>query len=104
GGDLERGARARRRLEEEVDDGLAAQRRHLLERPVEDLEEGLGEVEDGGDVLGRERLDAEQVPVRGGGHQAGVRARKTTRSSGSPPSRSITRTDSSRVVWMVAPA
>ena len=32
--DLERGARARARLVEQVDDGLAAQRRHLLDRPL----------------------------------------------------------------------
>ena len=45
-GDLERRARPRARLEEQVDDGPAAQRRHLLDRPRADLLHRLGGVED----------------------------------------------------------
>ena len=45
-GDLERRPRARARLVEQVDDGLAAQRRHLLDRPLADLAHRLGGVED----------------------------------------------------------
>ena len=45
-GDLERRARARARLEEQVDDRLAAQRRHLLDRARADLLHRLGGVED----------------------------------------------------------
>ena len=58
GGDLERRARARRRLEEEVDDRLAAQGRHLLDRPLVDLEEPVAEIEQHGDLRG-----AEQTPI-----------------------------------------
>ena len=60
-GDLERGARARARLEEQVDHGLAAQRRHLLDRPRADLLHRLGGVEHERDLLGRQVGDAEQV-------------------------------------------
>ena len=53
-GELEGDARARRRLEEEVDDRLAAQRRHLLDRPLGDFLERLGGVEDRGGSASRE--------------------------------------------------
>jgi hypothetical protein len=52
GRDLEARARARRGLEEEVDDGAPAQRRHLLDGPGVDLEEGLGQVDDLQDLVG----------------------------------------------------
>ena len=52
GRDLERRARARRRFEKQVDDGLAAQGRHLLDGPIGDLQEALAEVEDRRDFLG----------------------------------------------------
>ena len=43
--DFKRGAGARARLEEQVDDGLAAQRRHLLDRPRADFLHRLGGVQ-----------------------------------------------------------
>ena len=65
GRDLERRAGAGRGLEEQVDDRLAPQGRHLLDRPLGDLEEALAEVEDGASApSARERLDAQQVAVR----------------------------------------
>ena len=61
-GDLERRARARARLEEQVDDRLAAQRRHLLDRPLADLAHRLGGVEDQRrSRRGVEVGDAEQI-------------------------------------------
>ncbi len=51
GRNLERGAGARRRLQEQVDDRLAAQGGHLLDGPIRDLQEALAQVEDGGDLL-----------------------------------------------------
>ena len=47
-GNLERRARPRARLVEQVDDGLAAQRRHFLDRPLADLAHRFGGVEDRG--------------------------------------------------------
>ena len=60
-GDLERRAGARARLEEQVDDGAAAQRRHLLDGAPADFLHRLGGVEDEHDLLGAEIGDAEQV-------------------------------------------
>ncbi len=48
-------------LEEEVDDGAAAQRRQLLDAALVDLLEGVRGVEDQRDVLGREVLDVDDV-------------------------------------------
>ena len=72
--DLERRARARRGLVEEVDDRLAAQGRDLLDRPVQDLLEAVRGVEDGLDVAGLEGLDAQQVAVREAAHRRRLRA------------------------------
>ncbi len=74
---------------------LPAQRRHLLDRALVDLEEPLAEVEDRLDLGRRQRLDAEQVTVSERAHAG--RSRSTTR-SGSPRSDSMTRTDSRAVV------
>src|SRR5262249_37589799 len=60
-GDLERGPRPRARLVEQVDDGLAAQGRHLLDRPLADLAHRLGGVEDQEDLVGGEVVDAEEI-------------------------------------------
>ena len=60
-GDLERRARARARLEEQVDDRLAAQRRHFLDRPLADLPHRFGGVEHAVDLVAREVGDAEQI-------------------------------------------
>ena len=90
-GDLERRARARAGLEEEVDDRLAAQRRHLLDRPGADLLHRLGGVEDQHDLLGRQLGDAEQVlaaqPCRG---------RRRLHACCMPPHASFSMTTSSR--------
>ncbi len=53
--------RARGRLEEEIDDRRAAQRRHLLDRALADFLERLGGVENEFDLLAAERLEAEQI-------------------------------------------
>ena len=60
-GDLERGAGAGARLEEQVHDGVPAQGRHLLDRPRADLLHGLGGVENQQDLVGRQVADAQQV-------------------------------------------
>ena len=60
-GELERDAGAGGRLEEQIDDGLAAERRHLLDRPLADFLERLGGVENEPDLLGAQRLEPEQV-------------------------------------------
>src|SRR5204863_6214351 len=59
--DLERGARARARLVEHVDDGLAAQRRHFLDRPLADFAHRLGGVENEIDLVGGEVADAQEI-------------------------------------------
>ena len=46
GGNLEGGAGARRVLEKQVEDALAAQQRHLLDLAYRDFHEGLGGIED----------------------------------------------------------
>ena len=50
-GDLERGPRPRARLVEQVDDRLAAQRRHFLDRPLADLAHRFGGVEHAVDLV-----------------------------------------------------
>src|SRR5690606_1306133 len=64
--ELEGDARARRRLEEEVDDRLAAKHGDLLDRPLADLLERLRRVEDRADLLGGERLEPDQVLAQRG--------------------------------------
>ena len=63
-GELERDARARRRLEEQVDDRRAAQRRHLLDRPLADLLERLGGVENQTNLLAATAARARADPCR----------------------------------------
>jgi len=60
-GDLEREARARGVLEEEVRDELSAERRDLLDGALVDLAHRLGRVEDEPDVVLGDRLDVEKV-------------------------------------------
>ena len=105
GRDLERGAGPGRVLEEQVDDGAAAQGRHLLDGPLADLEEGLGQIQEVDDVGGVELGDAEQVAVgerplfRTHDPASGPRTRTATRStSPAPASRRNTLTDSSAPV------
>src|SRR5438105_2648367 len=85
-GELERDAGTGRGFEEQVDDRLAAQRRHLLDGPLGDLFERLGGVEDQADLIGREALEPDQVLSQGGGHVL------LTRSTSSLPSSSSTST------------
>src|SRR5205823_1123147 len=59
--ELEGHARSRGRLEEQVHDRRAAQRRHLLDRALADLLERLRGIENESDLLARERLQTEQV-------------------------------------------
>ena len=61
GGDLEGGARARRRLEEQVEDRLAAQQRHFLDFALGDADEGLRGVEDLPQDVARQALDRQQM-------------------------------------------
>ena len=60
-GDLEGGARARARLEEQVHHGPPPQRGHLLDGALRDLLHGDGRVEDEEDLFRRQVGDAEQV-------------------------------------------
>jgi hypothetical protein len=83
---LEREAGPGRRLEEQVDDRLAAQRRHLLDRALGNLAHLLGGIEEQLDLAGRQRVDADQVLAaqaggRCDGHQRASRASHTPSSS-----------------------
>src|SRR5262249_43262086 len=60
-GELERDARPRARLEEEVDDRLSAERGHLLDRALADLLERFGGVEDESDLIGGGGVRAPEV-------------------------------------------
>src|SRR5690606_33487296 len=59
--ELERDARARAGLEEQVHHCHAAQRRHLLDLPLGDLFERLGGVEDIADLVRREGGESEEI-------------------------------------------
>ena len=76
GGQLERGARAGARLDEEIDQRLAAQRGDLLDLAVAPTSlKARGGVEDDGDFLGGKVPDGDQVLARpGGGGSAAARA------------------------------
>src|SRR5690606_425944 len=60
-GELEGDARAGRRFEEQVDDRLAAQHRDFLDRPLADLLEGIGGVQDAANLFGREPLESDEI-------------------------------------------
>src|SRR5438477_446302 len=60
-GELERDPGPGGGLEEEIDDGLAAERRHLLDGALADFLERLGGVEDEPDLPGGERLQPDQI-------------------------------------------
>src|ERR1051325_1746971 len=88
-GELERDPGPGGGLEEEIDDGLAAERRHLLDGALADFLERLGGVEDEPDLPGGERLEADQIlPEAGAGHTGAPR----TSSTWSRPSSSRTAT------------
>src|SRR5207249_5781681 len=91
-GDLERGAGPRARLVEEIDDGLAAERGHLLDVALRDLLEGAGRIEDARDLPRRDALQPEQVPLRERhAHLLTLRSRprprRPTRRAGPAPAR-----------------
>ena len=69
-GDLERGAGARRILEEAVDQGAAAQRRRLLVGAAVELDGAVGEVEDVVDLVGGQQ--AKRLGAGGVAALAGV--------------------------------
>src|SRR5205085_10291913 len=73
GGEAEAGAGARGRLEEQVGDDPALEVGSLLLAAVADAGEGLGEVEDAGDLSGGQLFEAEQVPAGPGGGWRGGR-------------------------------
>jgi hypothetical protein len=62
-GDLKRGARAGRILEKAVDQRPAAQQRVLLLGLPVQLDIAVGQIEDMANVVRRQPLDAEEVPV-----------------------------------------
>src|SRR3990172_5168190 len=100
-GDLEARPRARARLEEEVHDGAAPQRRDLLHLALADLAHALGRVEDALDVAALEVFDAEQIPA----DHASPSGPTTTTSSGgsSPPPAPWSRTTSPGLVGRFFP-
>src|SRR5690606_17265925 len=79
--------------EEQVDDGLATQDGHLLDRPLADLLERLGRVQDRADLLRAERLEADEVLAQVGvdRHYSAPPAGETS-STASRPSSSGTNT------------
>src|SRR5438874_7188016 len=92
-GELERYARSRRRLEEQIDDRGAAQRRHFLDRPFTDFFEWLRRVENERDLLTRQRLEAEQVLAEWiGGDAAHAESSRSLTTTASRWSSSSTRT------------
>ncbi len=83
GGDLEGDAGAGRRLEEEIHHRLAAQGRHLLDRPAGDFGERLGGRQDELDLRQRELRDPQQI-LATPGDRLGSRGRSEGRSAGRP--------------------
>ena len=59
--ELEGDARSCRGLVEQIDDGLAAKGRDFLDLSLADLLERLGDVEDGANLIGAQRLEAGQI-------------------------------------------
>jgi len=97
-GQLEARAGAGGRLDEQVDDGLAAQRRHLFDRALAHRLEGQRGVQHGGDLRGRQRFNVQQmlaIPAHTGF--------SSTTSSAPPVSASRTRTLSARAVGTFLP-
>jgi hypothetical protein len=92
-GELEGDARPGGRLEEEVDDGLAAEDRHLLDGALADLLERLGRVQDGADLV-RAQVSRPSGPCPGRwpAGSRGLRRRHGQTSTASRPSSSGTST------------
>ena len=101
-GDLEARARARRGLEEQVDQGAAAQGRHLLDLAASDLLHVPGRLEDALDLVALQVLDAEEIAPL---HRPSPSSDSTTTSSGPSrvPSWPRTTTRSRRDVGMFFP-
>src|SRR5690606_3130350 len=105
-GELEADARPGRRLEEQIDDRLAAEHRDLLDAPLRDLLEGLGGIENAGDLLPSEKLETDQVLAEGQRRVAHrPPARGSTSSTPSCPSSSGTSTSTRWCgsAWTVRP-
>src|SRR5262249_22638965 len=64
--------------EEEIHDRRAAQRRHLLDRPLADLLERLGGVENQPDLLAAERLESQEILAERMRHALASRFAMTT--------------------------
>src|SRR6185437_13854332 len=101
-GELEGDTRASRRFEEEIDDGLAAERGHFLDGALADFLERFGGVENETDLPGSERLEREQVLAEGFAH-ASFLERTTTTASLPSSSRTITSTRSPFATVRVLP-
>src|SRR4029079_4060178 len=76
-GKLERDACARRCFEEQVDHRRAAERGDLLDRPLADLLEWFGRVENELDLLAAQWLEPEEILPKRQGHVAGSRSAMT---------------------------
>src|SRR5690606_19862431 len=85
----ERDAGAGDRLEEEIDDRLAPQCTHLLERPFADFLDRFRRVEDGGDLFAAEMCQPDEILAEQGGAHAAPSRLSMTESS---PSSSLTLT------------
>src|SRR5690606_7310817 len=79
--ELERHARARARLEEEIDDHLAAKRGNLLHASPRHFAEALGGIEDLDDLVAGELFEPEEMPPcpNGGAIGRETVARRRTR-------------------------
>src|SRR5438034_1303876 len=62
---FEASTRTRISFEEQIDDGLAAERRDFLDGPLGDFLEGLGGIEDEPDLVCREVFEPDQVLAEG---------------------------------------
>src|SRR5438034_1303877 len=69
---FERDTRTRGRFEEQIDAGLAAERRDFLHGPLGGFLAGLGGIEDEPDLVCREVFEPDQVLAEGGRRHAGA--------------------------------
>src|SRR5687767_15551109 len=67
---LERDPRSRRALEEKIDNGGPAKRRHFLDRSFADFLERLGGVQNQEDLLARKKFESQQVLAERARHGA----------------------------------
>jgi hypothetical protein len=90
-GELERDARARARLEEQVDDRLPAERRDLLDRPLAHLAERQRGVEHELELVAAEPLERQQVLAERRGARRRVRRRRRRGAGAGPRGRATRR-------------